>query len=87
MLLGKTVGFAAWGFCEIRRQWEDQTLAPETLHPPIHQVLEGLGLSFLQDVLGPTLVRGLLELFTQSCPLQGPPLAWLELEQEGVRPQ
>lgn len=72
MLLGKTVGFAAWGFCEIRRQWEDQILAPETLYPsypPIHQVLEGLGLSFLQDVLRPTLVPGLLELFTQSCPL------------------
>lgn len=72
MLFRKTVGFVAWGFCENRRQWEDQTLAPQTLHPPsppVCQVFEGLGLSFLQDVLRPTLMPGLLELPTQSCPL------------------
>lgn len=71
MLFRKTVGFVAWGFCEIGRQREDQTLAPQTLHPPcrpVHQVFEGLGLSFLQDVLRPTLMPGLLELSTQSCP-------------------
>lgn len=90
MLFRKTVGFVAWGFCEIRRQRKDQTLAPQTLHPPcppVRQVLEGLGLSFLQDVLRPTLMPGLLELPTQSCPLGAPHLAWLELEQEGVIPQ